>query len=178
MSGEVNYRNFAGTPGKNPKYLSDSLAPWYGNWSPNIPGELSIDYTGLPTGECLARLIQTGFIGNRHLMFEFSQPQNIFGLTFETYVKESLLGSVLFYVSRNPVATWLNEYLRWSAGISPGVAGSWVKRTLTMDKGGWDLSIGITTNPNVILTRVKTMVIYSIANCGTFEVSGFNLRRL
>ena len=84
MSGEVNYRNFAGTPGKNPKYLSDSLAPWYGNWSPNIPGELSIDYTGLPTGECLARLIQTGFIGNRHLMFEFSQPQNIFGLTFET----------------------------------------------------------------------------------------------
>ena len=60
------------------KYLSDSLTPWYGIWSPG-GGVATLDYTNLPTGDCLAKVSVTsdGALRFRQVGFQFYAPQNI-----------------------------------------------------------------------------------------------------
>ena len=78
MSGEIDYRRYAGRPSPMPNYLSDSLTPWYGYWHPG-GGVATLDYTNLPGGACFAKVVITtdAALRFRYVGFRFAVPQNI-----------------------------------------------------------------------------------------------------
>jgi len=182
VSGEVNYRNFAGTPGKNPKYLSDSLTNWYGNWSAGGGGAaIGIAYDNLPIGDAIARITRAVSQFGTNI-FEFNEPQNIDGLQLEFYVKAENADVQLYLdISPSPAATWnappYGYRLLYAGGACPTV---WTKQTIALGKQSFNPVGGLTVNRSLPYTRCKSLVFYRDLPVAvrTLEISGMTIRRL
>jgi len=172
MSGEVDYRRYAGTPSPKPKYLSDSLTPWYGAWTSVVP--LTIEYTNLPPdGTILAKLVVTAGNAYGDLVFTFNAPQNLLtGSTIEYWLRvvSGALGGMFFYMRKGP-----NNYYR---AHLPAV---WTKYTYPIPDPASALANPSPPGPsrtNIAQSVSGLLFDHSASVNSKFEVAGVNIRRL
>jgi hypothetical protein len=187
MSGETDYRRYAGTPSPKPKYLSDSLTPWYGYWASHGAGStISIAYDTLPIGDALARVFSTQPTVNGGPGIVFNTPQNLNDCYLEIYYKASVAGASGMYIQFNdtviPLLVGYKTVYCFTLGgaVVPTV---WTKYTLNISeirtKVGFGSNLGLTMNLSAFLSRVKSIILYSAVVAPLdIIVSGFNIRRL
>jgi len=185
LSGEVNYRNFAGTPGKNPKYLSDSLTPWYGTWTGiGGVGSPAVAYDNLPSDGTIVGRIWKNLTNSGTIALEFTNPQNINECELSFYIKAENADCQLYLMlSANPAATYTTQpycyRLLYGAGASPTV---WTSRTFILKRNGSGFTLpgGIIPEHEVIFQSCKSINIYRDAPAPNriIELAGLNIRRL
>jgi len=165
LSGEVNYRNFAGTPGKNPKYLSDSLTPWYGTWG---GAGLSIAYTNLPPdGTIIAKIVDTIAAGYDEVGFTFKEPQNLNDCMLEFWYKATGIAAANNLLINNVGANYLYRNI--------GAPAAWTFYSLNLPRS----HSGGTTSKILTAQRIRSITFAgNIAAPWTIEVAGFTIRRL
>jgi hypothetical protein len=173
-------RSFSGTPGKNPKYLSDSLTPWYGTWTRTGPGLPNIGYTGLPIGDAIARIYYQIVNPNGAIAIEFNEPQNVYGRQVEFYYKwDDPDARTFIYFSGNPFASYTTSYIAVELNADGAAPTVWTKKSINPEAKpiGYASSL---TGVNAMLCRLKTIVFYGFSMTAprTLEISGMTVRRL
>ena len=190
MSGEVNYASFAGSPGRNPKYLSDALVNEYGSWKPKPAGvpALSIAYDNLPTGDALAR-IYTDLDSNEWFAFEFDQNQcvgdSIMYLDFYAKVSAQCIG--MLFAQPDAVGAGIGPSgmsLYWNSVWTFAAAPlNWTRYKVKLGRGdgtvnGWNLNYGGPQGIASTQQRLKTITFYIQTASATLNISRCTIRRL
>ena len=177
MSGEINYRSFGQAKQVAPKYLSDQLSGYYGNWACYVAGAPSIAYDNLPPdGSVLARVYRS-LNNDNAIGFDFNEFQFLRELQLDFYLKCSINGPAIYLDAANtPTASLAGAFvltLLNAAGAAPTV---WTKYSIKIQP--WNAANNRT---NYILARAKCLAFYT-ATSGTqpytLEVAGMTVRRL
>ena len=168
----VNFRNFGQAKQVLPKYLSDSLTPWWGNWSVGAD-VLGISYTNLPPIDVLAKVtisVAVGLYAAHRITFNI--PQNLNGYVLEYWIR-----------GNTPPAT-ARTYVNLDAGRymytgSPAVTTVWTKRTYSIPSPSDFTQYGLLPK-SVISSRVGYIYLeyWNAVAPYDVEIAGFNLRRL
>jgi hypothetical protein len=181
----VNFRNFGQAKQVLPKYLSDSLTPWWGNWAVQRPADgstFSIAFDNLPVGDAIARVFGTQ-MANGGPGIVFNTPQNLNNMFIDMRFKASVAGATNMYIQLNndiiPLPAGYNAvYCYAQAGAVPTV---WTRYTLNVSEIQTKTGFG-TISPveiSALLTRVKSVMLYaSIAGPPIdINISAFTIRR-
>jgi hypothetical protein len=179
MSGEIDYREFAGTPSPKSKYLSDSLTPWYGSWT-SVAGTLGIAYDSLPVGDCLARLTHDTPNADSWIYFTFNDLQNIKDYQLEFWYRKGNASAINFDVLISRLGYNLSNGGLYK-GIGAGTV-SWSKASLSIDSIV-NYQAGYLPGANYrdiikIALGVISFHIYNVVAPQRLDIAGFNLRRL
>jgi len=190
ISGEVDYRRYAGTPSPKPKYLSDSLTPWYGAWRVGGVSTLSIDYTNLPIGSAVAKIVGD-IVAGEVLVFDFggvvAPPIGLQNFSSNKNIVE-------FYYKcsvNNPRVVLFMLRTRWGfpdpagyftielniAGAAPTV---WTYKSFQIPTGFSTFVPGTTTGRSreEVISQIKEFAWNLPAFAAQIQVSGFTIRRL
>ena len=183
MSGEINYRNFAGTPGKNPKYLSDALVNEYGTWYSSASNHV-ISYDDLPVGDAIAR-ISYGALNDHGLTFQFNDRQNVLNSVAEFYYK---------CATNDPTVYIYVTYEVWAGGLwaadtraavvinADGAAPTtWTRVSRSLSSSGGFITYQPNKGREFVFTRLKNIMLY-FGTIGappvTTNISALTIRRL
>ena len=170
-----------------PKFLSDSLTPWYGYWASHpAAATISIAYDNLPTGDALARVYSSNLaLANGGPGIVFNEPQNLNNCTIELYIKTSAVGATAMYIQfNNTIIPLPVGYASVYCYLIPAaVLTTWTRYTLNVSEIRSKTGFGVLSMPasqmTALLSRVKSIVLYSsIANPLDTMVSCFTIRRL
>jgi len=174
VSGEINYRNFAGTPGKNPKYLSDSLTPWYGIWT----GNCAMGYSTLPTGDCIGKVIVSNVGGAwSGAYLTFATPQN---------VSNEYICDLWLRTTASPTSSYMSLWgvlaTRIDIQFGAGIPANWTRYQLRIPKdfpNATPLSVN-SWQARQIPVRLSYLLFstFHAANPHNMEIGGFTIRRL
>jgi len=156
-----------------PKYLTDSLTPWYGAWTLSAGGSLSISYASLPPqSDILAKLVcDTPGGGYGSIQFLFNAPQNIGGTVLEFWHRCALNPTLnkYYYIQTPDSASY---YKTFGAAV-----GNWLLFQIPMPDPTSLVSTGISKSR--IACRMNKLVFdYGVAGAWTFEIAGLTFRRL
>ena len=183
MSGEINLKSFGQAKMVAPKYLSDSLTPWYGTWSVCAGGALALDYTNLPTGDCQAKLVFTTNVANRflHSGLSFYPPgQCLVGTKLSFKYKfsrsEAVNHNIWLTTTGGPYA---EPTLEAPGGLLNPTPTTWTDFSMEISR-----FINTASAPrlrlNSMATRVLFFFFYGFPFSGptTFEIANFTFQRL
>jgi hypothetical protein len=171
MSGEIDYRTKAGLPSAKPKYLSDSLTPWYGNWWTS--GVLTIAYDDLPPEPGVsARLIfnyAAGGYGSQGI--NFNTPQQLLDKKVEYWMRMTL--NPTSYTTHYSHIT--GSEFAYVHGVIPGV---WTKYSQVPVTGCTPPGGSIRSRYAIANAVYRIYEDFNIVGAYRVELAGFNIRRL
>ena len=179
MSGEINYRNFAGTPGRNPKYLSDSLDNFYNTWSGS---NVQILYTNLPPADgVIAKIKSTAtiavwsnlFIASGAVPFR-THPLNLNDYVIEFWIRSDIPPQGL-YLTPYPIVTTYGLLNNMALPTT-----TWNKRTLYMPSSFSIVPAGSLVSRTLIAAKISLMYFqfYHATLAADIEIGGMTFRRL
>jgi hypothetical protein len=176
MSGEVDYRTFAGRPSPKPKYLSDSLVNYYGAWAAT-GGAPTILYSGLPTGDCIGKISKPVNSSDK-MGFNFNNIQNLNNYVIDIWYKYSDANPYTYlYVIDSDVVSFAlprSYYLMNGAGAAPLV---WTHNIIPFNL--FTPSSNTVSLPLVgILARAVLLYVGVVVAANTLEIAGMTIRRL
>jgi len=173
----VNFRNFGQAKQVLPKYLSDSLTPWWGVWT-------AVQTTGIafddlpPEPGVLARLYRTINAGDGGaFQFEFNTPQNLNGMAIEFWIKCTTSDPGSLCYTNHVVGGGFLVYNMYADNAYPIV---WTKLLLPTSVFSYS-STPASPYRTGSLARTKTFSMYVhgiTAPPVTLSLAGFNIRRL
>jgi len=171
MSGEVDYRRYAGSPSTMPKYLSDSLTPLYGYWNGTVAP--SISYSNLSVGDVVAKIVYNAAVGWSTLFFAFNTPQRLNG----DYELDFWLRTT---APPQSLTCHMVGWIYWADMAGPAFAlptATWLKHTYQINRFA-----GASPFFTPALVRNRTYSFYlqgfHAANPWDIEICGVTLRRL
>ena len=174
----VNFRNFGQAKQVLPKYLSDSLTPWWGAWFPNI-GTLNIAYDNLPPASgVLARLwMNDANAGQKVFYFLYNARinQNGYVIDFWSKCQDNAPQLTLFMQNTVDTVNIMNTSYPYASGSAPIV---WTRHIIPLD------SLSYPANPlrysrSCVNSQINRYLFYwDLAQNKTIELAGVHIRRL
>jgi len=166
MSGEINYRRFAGSPAIKPRYLSDDNAnKYYGYWT-TTAGVISQSLTDKMPNDAICALYNNLPVSGR-MDFIFNAPQSIRNTVLDFWAKASNALGLLVYTM--PAAADFSSYTMRAINIGT----AWARYIAPMDT-----FIASTGNREFTLTNNRSLAFYNNGAQSDVYLSGVHLRRL
>lgn len=171
----VNFRNFGQAKQVLPKYLTDSITPWWGAWSVNA-GVFEILFDTLPIGDAIARLKVTAAGTPTYFILRFNETQNLSNYVLDWWEKcEDNASQLRMFATTFPgsLTDYSAYYSVWAAGSAPTV---WTRKIISLS--AFTTLFG-SASKNTTISKVKDIWFYhDSTTVGKYlTISGMTFRR-